>query len=106
MNHELPNMLETCTEKDGCDVTHISCQLIKHLSEENVFKFEEYNLIEEASDKLINGKIWGYIYFHQNFSDAFFSRVIDVTNLETDIINQSSIQVCNIFLTASNAQRS
>ena len=63
------------------------------MSDENVFKFEELEVIEEASQKLIDGKLWGYIYFHQNFSDAFFSRVLDVMNLEGDVMNQSSIQV-------------
>ena len=29
VNHELPKMLENCESRDGCDVTHISCQLIK-----------------------------------------------------------------------------
>ena len=62
--------------------------------EKNTFVFENYLNIDEATMALSQGAISGYIYFHANFSEALFVRVVLPLDIDSETLNQSTVQVC------------
>ena len=78
----------------GCDFSKTSCHLLHHLSEKNTFDFENYSDIDMATMALSQGAISGFIYFHANFSEALFVRMVLPLDIDSETLNQSTVQVC------------
>ena len=86
-------MLLKSLNTTGCEFSKTSCRLLHHLSAKETFVFEHYSGIDEATTALNLGAISGYIYFHANFSEAFFVRLMLPFDINFDTLNQSTVQV-------------
>ena len=87
MTHVIPHTFT------ACDFSQISCRVLHHLSEKHTFAFEDYSDIDNVSRALSQGAISGYIYFHANFSEAFFGRLILPMDIDFETHNQSKVHV-------------
>ena len=63
------------------------------MSEKDTFIFEDYLDIESAITAMNQGAISGYIYIPANFSEASFVRSILPMDIDSDTLNQSTVQV-------------
>ena len=63
------------------------------MSEKDTFIFEDHSDIESAITAMNQGVISGYIYIPANFSEASFVRSILPMDIDSDTLNQSTVQV-------------
>ena len=70
-----------CTYADGCDFTNVSCRYISYLSKKDNIILQMVNDEALAYDMTKQGKVWGYITFHSNFSRAFLDKIWNNVNL-------------------------
>ena len=57
------------------------------------FEYKYYDTENEAFIAAKTGEVWGYVYFHENFTTAFVARMSNAVGVDGLTRNQSTAQV-------------
>ena len=84
---------ENCLFVSGCDFNNLPCRLTNYFENTKTFDLKYYENEESAYQDTKDTKIWGYISFHKNYSEALFNRILSQTELNDETRIQSTTQV-------------
>ena len=104
VNHEVDggNLTENCAFESACDFNNLSCRLTSHLAKMDTFDIQFYGSEDLAYQATKQAEIWGYVSFHGNFSEAFFTRIWNQIDSEEQTRKESTTQVsCYLFKTTA-----
>ena len=80
----------------------LSCRMIHDFNANETFVLEYFENEQLAYEATKEGNIWGYVGFHENFTQAFVSRMSKILSKDSempdrDTRNQSTAQVSYFF---------
>jgi len=92
--------------KSGCVMKDLSCRMIHDFNANETFVLEYFENEQLAYEATKEGNIWGYVGFHENFTQAFVSRMSKILRKDGEMPdketrNQSTAQ---IYLDTTNQQ--
>ena len=81
----------------------LSCRMIHHFNANETFDLKYFENEDLAYEDAKQGNIWGYVGFHENFTQAFVSRMSKILSKDSEMPdretrNQSTAQVSYFFL--------
>ena len=72
-----------CPFANDCDFTaNLSCRFISYLANKDTFRLQMVDDEALAYDMTKRGKVWGYMFFHSDFSSAYNERLWNHLNVE------------------------
>ena len=77
----------------GCILKDLSCRLTSFINVNKTFEYKYYDTENEAIIAAKTGEVWGYVYFHENFTTAFVARMSNAVGVDGLTRNQSTAQV-------------
>ncbi|KAG8232801.1 hypothetical protein J437_LFUL007955, partial [Ladona fulva] len=84
--------LDACVPAYGCNLTALSCRYLQHLENRSLV-MQNYDDTETAIQAIQTGKVWGAIYFTENYTDAMIARVGLGRDADEETLDQSEIRV-------------
>jgi len=91
---------DNCSSTDtSCDFSDLGCKFVNAL--ENNAVLNRYEDVVSGKAAAQDGDIWGLLYFKENFSSAYVSRMTSPVNADQEVLAASTVEV---FLDMSNQQ--
>jgi len=95
------NLTEICPYESSCDFNNLACRLTSHFDKIDTFDIQFFQDEDLAYQATKEGKVWGYVSFHKNFSEAFFGRMWSQIDTDEQTRKESTTQV---YLDMTNQQ--